>query len=168
MDFVQLGVTPDPDMEPKRTKTLVISVCIHVLILLIVVLNPNFFDSTPKRIIRIAGKDFDLDKTQLTELTMPPPARPRSAPPLVQPPPQPKTETPPPQQPPPQQAPPPPPPPPPPKEMPAISPEDVLKEGARPDGKVQASRGSTPELRNGGGSDQPPKPEPPKQIAQNA
>jgi TonB family protein len=136
-------------MEPKRTKTLFVSVGIHVLILVLLVIEPSLFETTPKRIIRIAGQNFDLDKTQLTELTMPPPPRPHSTQPLVQPP-QPKPEPPPP--PPPQQQQAPPPPPPPPKQMPAISPEDILKEGARPDGKVQASRGNTQELRANGGS----------------
>lgn len=180
MDLMQLGLEPEPDqedLEPKRAKTLIVSIGIHVLLLGLLVLEPTLFQTTPKRIIRIAGQDFDLNNTQLTELTMPPPPRPRAAPPLVQPPPQPKTETPPP--PPPQQATPPPPPPPQmPKEMPVITPEDVLKEGAKPDGKVQASRGNTAQLQAGGGtsgSDQPKtvmKPEPPKndtpqQLAQN-
>src|SRR5437762_4968444 len=114
----------DLQLQPKRTKTLLISIGIHVLLLIFLVLNPDLLTSTPKRIIRIMGQDYDLSKQQLTELVMPPDAlRPRSAPsipekPLIQPPvPQPQNQ------------PPPPPPPPPPQPQtppPVIGPDDIL------------------------------------------
>jgi TonB family protein len=186
----------DLELQPKRTKTVMISLGIHVLVLIFLVLNPDLLTSPPKRIIKVNAEDYDLSKENLTELVVPPDARPRPAvpnKPLVQPPaPQPKAEQqqPPPQQQPqpqPQQAPPPPPPPPPPKPQappPVIGPEDIIKEGARPDAPPnRASRGDTTEqARAGAGGQQqqqlPPRPEPSKaqqaqtekplpQIAQN-
>src|SRR5437870_9076551 len=162
------------DLQPRRTRTLLISIGIHLLLLVFLVLNPDLLTSTPKRIIRIMGQDYDLSKQQLTELVMPPdaarPKPPAPAPPLIEPP-VPKPE--------PQVAPPPPPPPPPPQTPPpVIGPEDVIKEGARPDAQPKASRGDTAEqARAGSGAQEPPKVEPPKpeqraenkppQIAQN-
>lgn len=164
----------DPELQPKRSKTLLISIAIHLVLLVVLILNPDFLSSPAKRIIRIAGQDYDLSKTQLTELTMPPtPNEPRppaqESEPLVQPPmpepPAPATQPPP----------PPPPPPPPQQQMPpaVISPEDVLAEGARPDAQPRASRGDTRETARageGGGppEPQPPKPEPPAKPAETA
>src|SRR5438093_10252175 len=116
------------ELQPRRTKTLLISIGIHLLLLVFLALNPELLTSTPKRIIRIMGQDYDLSKQQLTELVMPPDSlRPKPkvpSPPLIQPPvPQPAPEA----------APPPPPPPPPQTPAPVIGPEDVVKEGARPD-----------------------------------
>src|SRR5205809_5089298 len=165
------------ELQPQRTKTLLISVGIHLLLLVFLALNPELITSTPKRIIRIMGQDYDLSKQQLTELVVPPDSlRPKPkvpAPPLVQPPlPQPEPQT----------APPPapaapPPPPPPQAPPPIIGPEDVIADGARPDAQPKPSRGDTTEqARAGGGAQEPPKPEPPKpqqqaekppQIAQN-
>src|SRR6266852_6590881 len=126
------------ELQPRLTRTLIISIGIHLLMLVVLVLNPDLLTSTPKRIIRIMGQDYDLSKQQLTELVAPPDVRPKpSTPsePLIQPP------APPPE---PQAAPPapsPPPPPPPPQQAPPIiGPEDVIKEGARPD--AQPNRGS--------------------------
>src|SRR5215470_18589934 len=185
----------DLELQPKRTKTVMISLGIHVLVLIFLVLNPDLLTSPPKRIIKVNAEDYDLSKENLTELVVPPDARPKPAvpnKPLVQPPaPQPKPE----QQPPPQQQPqpqpqqaPPPPPPPPPKPQappPVIGPDDIIKEGARPDAPPnRASRGDTTEqARAGAGGQQqqpppPPRPEPSKaqqaqsekplpQIAQN-
>jgi len=177
-----------------------ISLGIHVLVLIFLVLNPDLLTSPPKRIIKVNAEDYDLSRENLTELVVPPEARPKPAvpKPLVQPPaPQPKPEQqqPPPQQQPqpqpqPQQAPPPPPPPPPPKPQappPVIGPDDIIKEGARPDAPPnRASRGDTTEqARAGAGGQQqqqqqqlPPRPDPSKgqqaqaekplpQIAQN-
>src|SRR5207244_1715795 len=106
-----------------------------------------------------------------TELLMPQQqARPKPQapePPMVQPPqPEPQAQTPPPPQPQPT---------PPPKEMPAIPPDAVLAEGARPDGTPKPSQGNTAELRAGNsGTTEVPKPAQPKseqqkndQIAQN-
>src|SRR5438874_12744507 len=114
------------DLQPRRTKTLLVSVGIHLVLLVFLALNPDLLTSTPKRIIRILGQDYDLSKQQLTELVVPPealrPKPPAPDKPLVQPqlPPKPEVQPPPP---PPQQQPPPPPPPPP----QVIGPEDVLK-----------------------------------------
>src|ERR1700674_3198017 len=97
----------DLELQPKRTKTLLISIGIHVLLLVVFVLNPDLLTGPPKRVIRMMGQDYDLSKEQLTELVMPPNAlTPNTAAPpdkpLVQPPaPQPEN----------QPAPPPPPPP---------------------------------------------------------
>src|SRR5213075_3089426 len=79
--------------------------------------------------------------------------------PLVQPPaPRPESQPPPP-------APPPPPPPPPQTPPPVIGPDDILKEGARPDAQARASRGDTTEQARAG-SQEPPKPEQQKQQQQ--
>src|SRR5437867_6816468 len=155
------------ELQPQRTKTLLISVGIHLLLLVFFALNPELLTSTPKRIIRIMGQDYDLSKQQLTELVAPPDSlRPKPkvpAPPLVQPPlPEPEPQT----------APPLPPPPPPPPPPPVIGPEDVIADGARPDAQPKPSRGDTTEqARAGGGAQEPPKPpqqaEKPPQIAQN-
>jgi TonB family protein len=160
------------EIRPYRTKTLLISLGIHLLLVLVVVWNPDLLSSNPKRIIRIAGQDYDLSKNQVTELVMPPESRPKPpAPadnrPLVQPPPQPE-------QPQPNVQPPPPQPPPPPP--PVIGPEDVIAEGARPDAQPRASRGDTTEAaRAGSGAQEPPKPaaapkqadNEPSQVAEN-
>jgi len=79
----------DLEVKPRRTKTLLISIGIHLLLVAVVALNPEFLRSTPKRIIRIAGQDYDLSKNQVTELIIPPAARPKPPvpdKPLVQPP----------------------------------------------------------------------------------
>jgi TonB family protein len=159
----------DLELQPKRTKTLLISIGIHVVLLAILVANPDLLTSTPKRIIRIMGQDYDLSKQQLTELIVPPDAlRPRPAPPvadkpLVQPPvPQPEV----------QPAPPPPPPPPPqPQPQPppqVIGPDDIIKEGARPDAQPKASRGDTTEQARAGSQEEPQNVDPAKPQPQRA
>jgi TonB family protein len=162
-------------VDPYKTKTLLISVGIHLLLVLVIVWNPELLSSNPKRIIRINGQDYDVK--QLTELVTPPEARPTPPPannrPLVQPPQPAQPEVQPPQQqpppPPPQQQPPPPPP-------PVIGPDDVIADGARPDAQPKASHGDTSEqARAGSGVPEPPKTQPapkpaenqPSQIAQN-
>src|SRR5215470_12984617 len=158
------------ELQPKRTKTLLISIGIHVILLVFLAFNPELLTSPPKRIIKVMGQDYDLSKEELTELVVPPEAlRPKPDKPLVQPPiPQPKPEQQPPQQQPqpqtqpqpqPQQAPPPPPPPPPPPKPqappPVIGPDDIIKEGARPDAPPnRASRGDTPEQARAGAGGQ--------------
>ena len=141
----------DLELQPKRTKTLLISIGIHLMLLIFLALNPDLLTSTPKRIIKVMGQDYDLSKEELTELVMPPDAlRPKPAvpdKPLVQPP------VPPQQNPPPRkstaaatatatatQPPPPPPPPPAAATVPpvVIGPDDVLKEGARPDAAAES------------------------------
>jgi TonB family protein len=154
------------EVDPYKTKTLLVSVGIHLLLILVVVWHPDLLSSTPKRIIRINGQDYDVK--QLTELVAPPETRPTPPPnnrPLVQPPPQPTQPDapppPPPPPPPPQQQPPPPPP-------PVIGPDDVIADGARPDGQPKASRGDTTEqARAGSGSPEPPKPQPAPKPPEN-
>src|SRR5687767_5995943 len=89
------------ELQPRRTKTLSISIGIHLLFVAVIALNPDLFTFTPKRTIRIAGQDYDLSKTQLTELLMPPPDTQRQKPPapvepLIQPPAPPEERQPPP------------------------------------------------------------------------
>lgn len=171
---MQFLLNPDPELQPRRTRTLLISVGIHLLLVALVIVNPDFLRSAPRRIIRIAGQDYDLSKLELRELTIPPPAERPNPPaiaenkPLIQPP-LPSLQPPP----------PPPPPPLPPPQMPpvVIGPEDVIAEGARPDAPPKPSRGDTEEPARvaSGANAEPPKPapkpepkgEPPQQIAEN-
>lgn len=147
---MQLLIKPDPDIQPRRKTTLLVSVGIHLLLVAFVLVNPDFLRSTPKRIIRIAGQDYDLSKNELRELVMPPvgtqpkPPAPRDSAPLVQPPAPPQ-----------QAAPPPPPPPPPPSPAPqppdvVIGPDDILAEGARPNAPPRPSRGNTEDQARAG------------------
>src|ERR1044071_4282166 len=82
----------DLEQQPKRTKTLAISIGIHVLLVALVVVKPDLLTAPPKRIIRIAGQDFDLSKLQAQELTLQPPpnqaqpSQPAPSEPLIQPP----------------------------------------------------------------------------------
>jgi TonB family protein len=156
------------ELQPRRTKTLLISIGIHALLLVFLALNPEILTSTPKRIIKVMSQDYDLSKQQVTELIAPPDAlrsKPPSPPPenkpLVQPP-APRPENQPPQ---------PPPPPPPPKPQPpppVIGPDDVIKEGARPDAQPKASRGDTTEQARAGSQPEQSTPEPPKQQQQQS
>src|SRR5262245_9395432 len=136
----------NPELQvASRPRTLVISIVVHAMLLLLIALNPGWFDSTPKRTIRIAGEDFDLSQLEIQPLYLPP-IRPAPVPKAeAVPPPTPQAVQPP-------QATPPPPPPPPPQPPPnqVIRPDDLLAEGARPDGTPRASRGNTPDpARNG-------------------
>src|SRR4051812_4335506 len=109
------------DLQPKRTKTLLISIGIHAFLLIFLAFNPDLLTSPPKRIIKVMGQDYDLSREELTELVIPaealppkaavpdkPPVQPPS-PPQEEKPPAPQVQPPPPQV----QSPPPPPPPPP-------------------------------------------------------
>jgi len=153
------------ELQPRRTKTLLISIGIHALLLVFLALNPEILTSTPKRIIKVMSQDYDLSKQQVTELIAPPdalrskpPAPPPENKPLVQPP-APRPENQPPQ-------PPPPPPPKPQPPPPVIGPDDVIKEGARPDAQPKASRGDTTEQARAGSQPEQSTPEPPKQQPQ--
>src|SRR5215831_1848361 len=156
------------ELQPRRTKTLLISIVIHALLLVFLALNPEILTSTPKRIIKVMSQDYDLSKQQVTELIAPPNAlrsKPPSPPPenkpLVQPP-APRPENQPPQ---------PPPPPPPPKPQPpppVIGPDDVLKEGVRSDAQPKVSRGDTTEQARAGSQPEQSTPEPPKQQPQQS
>ncbi len=72
MAEMEFGLKPDPELEPKRAKTLLISIAVHIALLIFLVLNPDLLVQTPKRTIRIAGQDYDLSKEELTQLVMPP------------------------------------------------------------------------------------------------
>jgi TonB family protein len=140
-----LEPTPELEIPPKRGKTLIISVLVHLLLVAIFVFEPGLFDSRLKRVIRIEGNDFDA--RQLTELELQPIPRPAPKPEVSKPLQEPPKVV----QPPPEAAPPPPPPPPPPP-IHAITPDDVLAPGAKPDGQTQASRGSSTEPQRPGGA----------------
>ena len=60
MTEMQLGLGRDPELEPKRVKTLFVSICIHIAIFAFLLLNPDLLVQMPKRTIRIAGQDYDL------------------------------------------------------------------------------------------------------------
>src|SRR5712671_4064789 len=120
-----LESTPELEIPAKRGKTLLISVLVHVVLITILWLEPGLFDSNSKRVIRIEGNDYDVVK--LTERELQP--APHTAPPTKLDIPKPLPEPPKTVQP--SQPEPPPPPPPPPVH--AITPDDVLAAGARPD-----------------------------------
>lgn len=178
------GNDEDLRLQPKRTKTLLISIGIHLALVLFLVLNPDLLTAPPKRIIKVMGQDYDLSKENLTELVIPPDAaRPKPAvpdKPLVQPPvpPQQQPQPAPPQQqalatPPPPQPPPPQPAPPQPKPQPppeVITPDMVIKDGARPDAPPnRASRGNTTDQARAGSMDpQQPKPDQQPKAGQQA
>ncbi|HEY2384709.1 MAG TPA: TonB family protein [Terriglobia bacterium] len=162
------GNDEDLQLQPKRTKTVLISLGIHLALIVFLIFNPDLLTSPPKRIIKVMGQDYDLSKEELTELVEPPkpapPDKPLVQPPAPKPAPQPEQQQTPPPQPQPQAAPPPPPPPPPPPKPqpppPVIGPDDVIKEGARPDAPPnRSSRGNTTEQARNGSQDQQPKPE---------
>src|SRR5262249_21935867 len=92
----------DLELQPKRTRTLLISIGIHVILLVFLAFNQELLTSPPKRIIKVMGQDYDLSREELTELVVPPDAlRPKPAvpdKPLVQPPAPPQQQTPPPPQ----------------------------------------------------------------------
>src|SRR5260370_41047290 len=75
LGFLQMLFEKDESLEvqPQRTKTLLISSGIHLHLLVFLVLNPDILTSTPKRIIRIMGQDYDLTNHQLTDVDTPPP-----------------------------------------------------------------------------------------------
>jgi TonB family protein len=142
-----LEKNPELEIPPKRGKTLIISVLVHVVLVAIIAFEPSLFDSSFRRVIRIQGNDADV--RQLTELAMQPVPKPAPAPKVEES--KPMTQPPPVKTPPPEAAPPPPPPPPPPP-VHAISPDDILAPGAKPDGQVQASRGNSSEQQRQGGA----------------
>jgi TonB family protein len=143
---------PGLQIRAKRPTSLIVSIGVHVLLILVIAFNPDWFDFSQKRIIRIAGEDFDLAKLDIQPLYLPPMTSMRQAMPAPAPPPALAAPTPQAIQPPPQAAPPPPPPQPPPPQPPpptppppdrVIRPDDQLIEGARPDGSPRPSRGNT-------------------------
>jgi TonB family protein len=136
-----LEPTPELEIPPKRGKTLIISVLVHVVLVAILVFDPGLFESRLNRVVRIEGNDYDA--TQLTELDLQPAPRPAPRPDVDKPLPEPPKTV---------QPPPPEPPPPPPPPVHAVTPDDVLAPGAKPDGQTQASRGSTSDPLRGSGS----------------
>ena len=187
VDDARHPTTVETTAEPIEVKPLWSIRRLHrpagVLALILIVaffgLNPDFLRSQPRRVIRIAGQDFDQDRFILRELVLPPELAPAPEPPpqIPEPPPQIAENLPPaiavplPEAAPSVPAPPPPPPPepettpppevepPPPPELPPpplIGPDDVLAEGARPDSDPAASEGETmepTEVRENGAGD---------------
>lgn len=158
MTELQLQLPANPDNARFRSRGITVSIVIHGLLFLVILMNPEFLRTPPKRIIRIAGQDYDLSKLQMQELFLPPRPRPPAVAesrPLIQPPAP---------EPPPQPAQPSPPVPPP----AVIGPDDILAEGARPDGTARPSRGDRAGDLSRGGVPEPPKPagrEPPAPSA---
>lgn len=60
--------TPELENPPKRGKTLILSILVHVVLVAILLFDPGLFDSRLKRVVRIEGNDYDV--TQLTELQL--------------------------------------------------------------------------------------------------
>ena len=156
---LQFQLEISPELSSRRRRGLAVSVGLHVLLVLFFIANPDLLRSPPKRIIRIAGQDFDLDRFDIQELYLPPELVPAPPPPAI-------AENIPPQAeavPPPVAAPPPPPPPPPqpepefPPPPDIIEPDDVIAEGARPDADPSASAGETlqPETFDSAGAEEP-------------
>jgi len=146
-------------LRATKPKPLVISILVHVLLILFLAFTPGWFDTALHRKIRINGEDYDLTLLDLRPLTLPsripvpraaPAPAPQPPPPAQQPPPvvQPQQAAPPPPPPPPAPSPPQPTPPPPDR---VIRPDDLLAEGARPDGTPRASRGDTRDQARAGG-----------------
>ena len=115
-----------------------------ILIMVFFGLNPDFLRSQPRRVIRIAGQDFDQDRFVVRELLLPPELVPvpeappqiaENSPPAIAalPEPQPPVPAPPPPPPSPEEPPP----------LPVIGPDDVIAEGARLDADPAASEGDT-------------------------
>jgi TonB family protein len=142
-------------LRATKPKPLVISIAAHFVLIAILAFNPGWFETSHRRVVRIAGEDFDLSRLELRQLTLPPRMPPRAIPAPAPPPAQKPPQV---QQLPQQAAPPPPPPSPPPPSPPppdrVIRPDDVLAEGARPDGSPRASRGDTREQARAGGPSQ--------------
>src|SRR4030095_12707173 len=102
-------------LRATKPKPLVVSILVHFLLLAIIAFNPGWFETTHRRVVRIAGEEFDLSKLELRQLTLPPRMPPRAIPAPAPPPAQQPPLV---QQLPQQAAPPPPPPPPPPRQPP--------------------------------------------------
>ena len=78
MLFDQNPELRDPN---KRPRTLVVSVLAHIVLLAIIAFNPDWFETSHRRIIRIAGEDFDLNRIEIQPLILPPMPRAQAAPP---------------------------------------------------------------------------------------
>ena len=141
---LQLELKNKPEFGLQRQRSLSMSIGLHALLFLFLFFNPEFLRSTPTRIIRIAGQEYDTNRFEQFDLILPPEA----IVPIPEPPqiaeaePGPAIELPPNVE----AAPPPPPPPPPEAEEedvplpppPIIGPDDVIAEGARPDAVPEA------------------------------
>jgi TonB family protein len=164
-----LDQNPELQLRATTPKTLVVSILIHFLLIAILAFNPGWFETTHRRVVRIAGEDFDLSKLELRQLTLPPRMPPRAMPAPTPPPPVQQPQV---QQPPQVATPPPPPPPPPPPTPPppdrVIRPDDILAEGARPDGSPRVSRGNTQEQARAGNQAQKEGPSSEAQEAKEA
>ena len=111
---LQFEVRNKPEFGFDRRRSVILSIGLHTLLFLFVFLNPEFLRSTPTRIIRIAGQEFDRDRFEQYDLILPPDAMvpPAESPEIAELEPVPEVEAPPAVE----AAPPPPPPPPPPEE----------------------------------------------------
>src|SRR5215207_4871833 len=59
-------------LRATRPKPLVVSILVHFVLIAIVAFNPDWFEGKHRRVIRIAGEDFDLSQLELRQLTLPP------------------------------------------------------------------------------------------------
>lgn len=124
------------ELDARRRKGLALSLGLHGFLLLLLLFNPELLSTTPRRVVRVEGEDYDRDRFEAVELYIPPE--------VVVPPPE-VAEPPPPELVPPEPeiaaSPPPPAPAPPAVPPPVIGPEDVIAEGARPDASGGSSEG---------------------------
>lgn len=152
------------DTGSGRTRSLALSVFLHLALFLVVVAGSDWLTGSARRVVRISGQDYDREEYEVTELILPPelvpppPEAPVPVPEIVPPDavlvPLPEVPPPPPEsapgEPEARAAPPPPPPPPEPEPAPPppiIGRDDVIAEGARPDASPDATsedRGETP------------------------
>ena len=49
-------------LRATRPKPLVVSILVHFALIAILVFNPDWFETKHRRVIRIAGEDFDLSR----------------------------------------------------------------------------------------------------------
>ncbi len=142
---LQFQLTNKPEFGFDRRRSVSLSIGVHALLFLFVFFNPEFLRSTPLRIIRIAGQEFDRDRFEQYDLILAPEdiVAPEEPPQVAELEPVPEIEAPSVLE----AAPPPPPPPPEESEEqpevpipppPIIGPDDVITEGARPDAVPEA------------------------------
>jgi TonB family protein len=141
---MMLQLQKNEELAARRRKGLAVSLGLHLLLLAFFMVNPDFLSTTPRRVVRLAGEDYDRDRFEVLELYVPPD--------LVEPPPPPQIaevfppdpvgplpEVPPalalPEEP---AIPEPEPPMPPP---PILGPDDLVAEGARPDAPPNPTEG---------------------------
>jgi len=57
-----LDQNPELQLRATRPKPLVISIAVHFALIAILAFNPGWFETTHRRVVRIAGEDFDLSR----------------------------------------------------------------------------------------------------------